>query len=105
MRSALKHDVLEAVSAAEFALLGLVAVLVHDVQVGRDPVDLRLGIHPAGSGRNEGPMDTAHCLDHVPPLVLPMQRMTGSLEEPDVLVTSDNHVEVAQRGCLAEELD
>ena len=73
--------------------------------MGRDRIDLRLGVHPAAPARDEAAVHAADRLDHVPPLILVVQRMTGALEELHVPVAADHHVELAQRGGFPEELD
>ena len=46
-REAFEDDVVWAVLGAELAFDGLVAVFVDGVDVGLDPLDLGLGVHPA----------------------------------------------------------
>ena len=50
-------------------------------------------------------MDGSHGADHVPPLVLALQRVAGSLEELDVRVAADDDVQRAEFGGIHEEPD
>ena len=83
--------------------LGAVAVLVHGVDVRPQPLDFGLGVEPAVAGSDQGLLHVAHGPRHVAPLGFWKERMPLALEQPDVGVVPDYHVEVAQRRHFLEE--
>src|SRR4029450_1807697 len=59
LRCAFEHFVFDPILLAELELLGLVAVFVDGVDVGLDPQELRLGVHPAHAAGDQGLLDVA----------------------------------------------
>ena len=92
---AFEHQVFEAVLLAILAFAAFVAVFVDGVNVRFEPPNFRVGIQPAFAGGNERLRHIADRADDVAALVLGQQRMSFALEQADVGIMADYHIEVA----------
>jgi len=82
-----------------------VAVFVDGIHIGLDLLDLRLGVHPAVAGGYERLGNIAYGPHDVPPFILRKQRMTLALEKKDVLIVSDDDIQIAEGGYLLAKAD
>src|SRR5208337_1895029 len=100
-----QDEIFQAVRAAELALLRLVAVLVHRVDLRADDSNLWLRIHPSRSRGDERAKDVPDAARHVATVVLGKPGMAFALEKPHVRVVADDDVQLAVAGYFLEESD
>jgi len=100
-----EHAIFHAVLCAPIFFLLLVTVFIDDIDVRVDPVKLRLGIHPPAAGGDERLSDMANHADNILSLQRGKEGMVIPLQQTNVRVAADDHIQVAKFRRFFEKSD